>query len=74
VIDPTKSVPDREVLNMATQIFSDLLAVEIHRHGQPSTETLERMSKAAYQSAFALLREHQRLVKEESLKGKKEKK
>ena len=64
MIDPTKSVPDREVLSMATQIFSDLLAVEIHRHGQPSTTTLEHLAKCAYQAAFALLCEHLRLVKE----------
>ena len=68
MIDPTKFLPDRELLNVASKVMSDLLAVEAHKSGVQSLldhpETLDVIAKLAYAGTFALLREQNRLFRE----------
>ena len=75
MIDPTKNVPDREVLSLASGIMSDLLAVRFHKVQDPALmfdkDDLNILAQLAYEAAFALLREHLRLAKLAQSKGGK---
>jgi hypothetical protein len=74
VIDPTKFLPDRDVLTVASQMMSNMLAVEFHGNAnEPKAERLAAMANIAYLAAFALLREHNRLFKEAQLHDKRRK-